>query len=276
MFTTTSTVSSMENSSTAVKTLETAKDVLPSDLRKVLKSVARNGRCSWLSWQQADNERKPTKHRNGKRKRSDLLGDSDRPCFEREVTTSHYECDSEGTSTTNNSDVSARRRNEHGQQQPLQAATASRVKHTSLGQAFAVAIGLVLDHAYQSQGGYKLSPAELRKFTIAGKKANPEDIFQERRERLMSMCHGKGHRKGAPFTLQRMAEVLLAPTRYYKQTHKLCNCLEKLLMVTSSIQDFGGSGGGQTLQTRREVRMRHISRQGKSLFLPVELIHFIC
>jgi hypothetical protein len=41
--------------------------------------------------------------------------------------------------------------------------------------------------------------------------------------------------------------------QYYTQTHKLCNCLEKLLLVTSSIDAFGGSRGGETYQTRREV-----------------------
>jgi hypothetical protein len=41
--------------------------------------------------------------------------------------------------------------------------------------------------------------------------------------------------------------------QYYTQTHKLCNCLEKLLLVTSSIDAFGGSTGGETYQTRREV-----------------------
>ena len=245
----------MENPSTPVKTLEPTKDVLPSELRKILRAVARNGRCSWLAWQKADKERKPTKHRNGKRKRSDLSGGSDRPYSEGEDMASHYECDSESTSTTNNSEVSGKR-NVRGQQQLPQASSGSRMKFASLGQAVSVAIGLILDHSFKNQGGYKLSPAELRKFTIAGKKANPEAIFQERRQRLVSLCNGKEHREGAPFTLQRMAEVLLSPARYYKKTHKLCNCLEKLLMVTSSIESFGGSAGGQTFQTRREVRMR--------------------
>lgn len=34
-----------------------------------------------------------------------------------------------------------------------------------------------------------------------------------------------------PFTLQRLAEVLLEPTMYYRATHKLMNSLEKLLSV---------------------------------------------
>jgi hypothetical protein len=55
-----------------------------------------------------------------------------------------------------------------------------------------------------------------------------------------------------PFTIQRIAEVLLTPERYYTQTHKLCNCLEKLLLVKSSAGAFGGSTGGDTSQSRRE------------------------
>jgi len=57
---------------------------------------------------------------------------------------------------------------------------------------------------------------------------------------------------GPPFTIQRIAEVLIAPERYYTQTHKLCNCLDKLLLVTSSARAFGGSSGGDTSQSRLE------------------------
>ena len=42
--------------------------------------------------------------------------------------------------------------------------------------------------------------------------------------------------------------------QYYTQTHKLCNCLEKLLLVNSSTDSFGGSTGGDTSQRRREER----------------------
>jgi hypothetical protein len=40
-----------------------------------------------------------------------------------------------------------------------------------LGQAFATAIGLVLDHSYRTQGGYKMSPAEIRTYANAAKKS---------------------------------------------------------------------------------------------------------
>jgi len=59
---------------------------------------------------------------------------------------------------------------------------------------------------------------------------------------------------GPPFTIQRVAEVLLEPERYYKQTHKLCNALEKLLLVTSPSSAFGGFTGGNTSQNQREEK----------------------
>jgi PPP4R2 len=244
---------------------EAVKDPLPSDLRKILRQVARNGRCSWLPWQRGDDQqllvakiRKVATHQNGKRKRPDTSGQSDRSGSEFEDST-HYECDSEGTSTTTNSELSADKRNK--QQRRLQTTTtgANRSRYTSLVQAFATAIGLVLDNSYRTQGGYKMSPAEIRMYATAGKKLTPKEVFQQRRQRLIALVNhehnGNGRRDGPPFTMQRMAEVLLAPDRYYKLTHKLCNCLEKLLMIRSSIQAFGGSTGGQTSQSRREVRM---------------------
>ena len=46
-----------------------------------------------------------------------------------------------------------------------------------------------------------------------------------------------------PFTIQRICEILLSPTNYYSQTHKLCNALEKLLLITSPEGAFGSVGG---------------------------------
>ena len=40
--------------------------------------------------------------------------------------------------------------------------------------------------------------------------------------------------------------------QYYKQTHKLCNCLEKLLLVTSPASSFGESAGADISQQARE------------------------
>ncbi|CAN0431755.1 unnamed protein product, partial [Ectocarpus fasciculatus] len=39
----------------------------------------------------------------------------------------------------------------------------------------------------------------------------------------------------APFTLQRLAEVLQDPRRQYSTTHKLINGLERLLSVSSTL-----------------------------------------
>jgi len=88
-----------------------------------------------------------------------------------------------------------------------------------------------------------------------------EYVFQQRRQRLMAMLLPSTPNAGnerisdePPFTIQRIAEVMIAPDRYYTQTHKLCNCLEKLLLVNSSTDSFGGSAGGDTSQRRREER----------------------
>lgn len=57
-----------------------------------------------------------------------------------------------------------------------------------------------------------------------------------------------------PFTIQRLAEVLCTPEHYYTQTHKLCNALEKLLLVTSTSLDFGGISGGEEAQRHNDER----------------------
>lgn len=69
-----------------------------------------------------------------------------------------------------------------------------------------------------------------------------------------------GVNDGPPFTIQRVAEVLLSPDRYYTQTHKLCNCLEKLLLVTTLSTEFGGHTGGDCSQNRTEVRLSLFDR----------------
>jgi hypothetical protein len=86
------------------------------------------------------------------------------------------------------------------------------------------------------------------------------NVFFQRRQRLLTMLQAfsvaakSSGGNGAPFTIQRIAEVLIAPGRYYTQTHKLCNCLEKLLLITSSANAFGGSTGGETSQSLLEER----------------------
>mmetsp|Transcript_3064 Transcript_3064/g.7202 ORF Transcript_3064/g.7202 Transcript_3064/m.7202 type:complete len:738 (-) Transcript_3064:103-2316(-) len=193
----------------------------------------------------------------------------------------HYECDSEGTSTTSNSEMSVERlrKSQFLQQQSRRTSSIASMEYNdtsypykTLQEAFRTALGLVLDHFYKHRGGYKLSAAEKRwnetlvvKWNDEKKTQSVEAVFQQRRQRLLHML-GSGSTtsfrrqetvvssSGPPFTIQRIAEVLLSPDRYYTQTHKLCNCLEKLLLVRSSSEAFGGSTGGDTSQSRREER----------------------
>uniref|UniRef100_A0A7S3L3B8 Uncharacterized protein n=1 Tax=Amphora coffeiformis TaxID=265554 RepID=A0A7S3L3B8_9STRA len=166
---------------------------------------------------------------------------------------------------------------------PVEGPKAPQTTYNSLRQVFRIATGSVLDHFFQNRGGYKLSPAERRRNSTVvssnkteGDKAmsestenggtqTAEEVFKKRKQRLLNLLGDSDETtknsgtvatpqyiSGPPFTVQRVAEVLLTPERYYTQTHKLCNCLEKLLLVTSSIRAFGGSTGGNTSQSRRE------------------------
>jgi hypothetical protein len=192
-----------------------------------------------------------------------------------------YECDSEGTSATTNSEVSvekraARTRNSvivqtsPGLTPVMPTTEAPTCRFNTLRGALLSALGLVLDHSYRNRGGYKLSPAELRIHAAAaasqsaalnGMNANggsekenspeleleppsPEKTFQQRRRRLLaqlgeddcssdpqSVPQSPSHQQaaatgpgshlgdsaefvsGPPFTIQRIAEVLLTPER---------------------------------------------------------------
>lgn len=206
-----------------------------------------------------------------------------------------YECDSEGTSTTTNSEVSVERLRKTQQRWTAGTLGASKrsygkiahgddhptalPQHKTLKEVVRHAVGIVLDHFYLHRGGYKLSPAEKRRnktlstndmdkqtqsqYASTSQQLSPKQVFLQRRQRLVEMLLSKPpngdnafgdqyHADGPPFTIQRIAEVLVAPDRYYTQTHKLCNCLEKLLLVTSSTTAFGGSTGGATSQCKRE------------------------
>lgn len=59
-----------------------------------------------------------------------------------------------------------------------------------------------------------------------------EHTFDQRNEELLTLLNKFEH--DAPFTVQRLAEVL-SDSSQYQSTHKLINCLEKLLSVTSSV-----------------------------------------
>jgi PPP4R2 len=159
-----------------------------------------------------------------------------------------------------------------------------------LRDVFRISIGQVLDR-FHHKVGYKLSPAEtwvnadseqssatdngsngaqngiaVDRPTIL-RERNSDYFFKLRRNRIMQYLDIRAkpdhdtfesHTTNStllekpPFTIQRIAEVLLSPDRFYTQTHKLCNSLEKLLLVSASSSAFGGSVGGNNLQNRKE------------------------
>lgn len=192
-----------------------------------------------------------------------------------------YECDSEGTSATTNSEVSVEKRAARNwnsvivQTSPgltsVVPSTEGTCRFKTLRGALRVALGLVLDNSYRNRGGYKLSPAELRIHAAAAaaqsaashavssgagsEKENspeleveppsPEKTFQQRKRRLLALlgeddvssseqppsapqsplhhqatAPGPSYlgddtkfASGPPFTIQRIAEVLLDPER---------------------------------------------------------------
>lgn len=153
-----------------------------------------------------------------------------------------YEYDSEATSATTNSEVSVDRlrnfflstQNKLGSVGSFADDTSVSQQYKTLQEAFRVAIGLVLDHSYRHCGGYKLSPAEKRRNEKMSDKGidekrkilSSEDIFQQRRLRLLNMLQPvsgnveNSSRRlkvtpidGPPFTIQRIAEVLVSPER---------------------------------------------------------------
>jgi hypothetical protein len=167
-----------------------------------------------------------------------------------------YECDSEGTSATTNSEVSVERLrksqqrmasamlNKGGTPSHLFLEDGDTAAHTSyyktLQEAFRVALGLVLDHFYSKRGGYKLSPSEKRRnanLSLGDDKntrtppLSPDSVYQQRRQRLLTMLmppHKREDRQrvfdnGPPFTIQRIAEVLVSPERV--STNWECICI---------------------------------------------------
>ena len=166
-----------------------------------------------------------------------------------------YEYDSEATSATTNSEVSVDRlrnfflstQNKLGSVGSFADDTSVSQQYKTLREAFRVAIGLVLDHSYRHCGGYKLSPAEKRrngKMSDKGidekrKILSSEDIFQQRRLRLLTMLQPvsgnveNSSRRlkvtpidGPPFTIQRIAEVLVSPER----VSTINSCQDRFMM----------------------------------------------
>ena len=167
-----------------------------------------------------------------------------------------YECDSEGTSTTTNSEVSVERlrktqqrwtagtlgssKRSYGKIAPGDDHPPALSQHKTLKEVIRYAVGIVLDHFYHHRGGYKLSPAEMRRnktlltngmdkephsqLTSTSQPLSSKQVFLQRRQRLVEMLLPKlpngddafgdqFHADGPPFTIQRIAEVLVAPER---------------------------------------------------------------
>lgn len=170
----------------------------------------------------------------------------------------HYECDSEGTSTTTTSEISNHHQRSHagisGSHKPGTATFLAddqplMQSHKSLQDIFRCALGIVLDNFF-CRGGYKLSPAEkLRNETHLGntsvgkkEQVSSEDIFRKRRESLLEMLLPRSSLSSAPgthslkqlpqvngdvppFTIQRIAEVLMVPERV-----SIADCLVLLII----------------------------------------------
>jgi serine/threonine-protein phosphatase 4 regulatory subunit 2 len=66
---------------------------------------------------------------------------------------------------------------------------------------------------------------------------NVENIkFSEMRERLLKAV---GEFTGAPFTIQRLCELITNPQKHYKRTDKFLRGIEKNLLVVSTVDPFG-------------------------------------
>ncbi|CAM9609885.1 unnamed protein product, partial [Phaeothamnion confervicola] len=72
---------------------------------------------------------------------------------------------------------------------------------------------------YKENFGFVSEPADAR-------------TFEQRRDEALQALRLFS---AAPFTLQRLAELLLAPRRQYSATHKLLNGIDKLLAVSSTL-----------------------------------------
>lgn len=93
-----------------------------------------------------------------------------------------------------------------------------------------------------------------------------DQSFEKRRDEVCDLLNC--YEYYAPFTIQRLAEVLLAPAeRQYCATHKLCNAVEKLLSVSSSApctrrQGCDNLTGGSAIDNYQAVQpVRRVSAQ---------------
>ncbi|KAJ0396923.1 hypothetical protein P43SY_000982 [Pythium insidiosum] len=68
---------------------------------------------------------------------------------------------------------------------------------------------------------------------VSSSPTNQRSSHEERRNNLADQLSAF---EGPPFTLQRLTEVIMEPHKTYKSLSKLCNAIEKLLSVTSTLR----------------------------------------
>ncbi|KAJ0398781.1 hypothetical protein ATCC90586_001305 [Pythium insidiosum] len=68
---------------------------------------------------------------------------------------------------------------------------------------------------------------------VGSSPTNQRSSHEERRNNLADQLSAF---EGPPFTLQRLTEVIMEPHKTYKSLSKLCNAIEKLLSVTSTLR----------------------------------------
>lgn len=68
-----------------------------------------------------------------------------------------------------------------------------------------------------------------------------QEDAQEQINRIVGLLDAPQFHSSPPFTLQRMAELLTEPFKYYPQNHlaKFLRALERVMLVSSSIDDYG-------------------------------------
>ncbi len=75
------------------------------------------------------------------------------------------------------------------------------------------------------------------------KVSKDEKTYEERKNEVLAALDGFDR---PPFTIQRIAEVILEPQTQYSSTHKLLNGLEKLLSVTTTLPPYQPEHGKHT------------------------------
>lgn len=208
-------------SDTSSRVLPLTASTLSSELLRILQEVAQTGH-SPLPWNEDSFQVPKSRKRPLVIRTSNNMSDCD----------TVY--DSEGTSASEWSVGTNPQRTQQPQPRGAQCRPPKRL-FLSLRQALQTAVQAVLDDWFQ-RTGYHISKSERKRH---GPQATPTFAFKHRQNLILQGLNKP--LEDPPFTVQRLAEVLLAPERCYTQTHKLCNCLEKLLLVSAPYAAFGTS-----------------------------------